>query len=89
MRSTLRVEQGLSNKGFRLQNSHHRYFVYFTLKGEKSCIKTRTSHGSRDLNDYLLRHMAKQCGLATTEFLRLVDCPMTQEEYEKTVAPKL
>ena len=39
------VETALQNKGFRLENSHHRFFIYFTQQGEKTAVRTRTSQG--------------------------------------------
>lgn len=89
MRSKRDVEAGLLNKGFRQNNSHHRYFVYHTIKGEKSRIRTKTSHGAKDLDPYLIGQMAKQCGLTSRGFLRLVDCPLSQKEYERKVSSRL
>lgn len=83
------VEAGLRGKGFRQDNTHHRYFVYYTREGAKSRIRTKTSHGGRDLDDYLLGQMAKQCKLNKKEFLDLVDCPLDQGTYEGRIADKL
>ena len=90
MRSRDAVEKGLLSKGFRQNNSHHRFFVYYTLAGVKSRIKTKTSHAARDIDRYLISQMAKQCGgLAFNEFLQLVDCPLTQAAFEKRVKDRL
>jgi hypothetical protein len=78
------VEAGLGNKGFRLQDGDHHYFVYWSEAGKKSMAKTKTSHGSgRDISDDLLAKMAKQCGVTKGQFLKLVDCPLTRQEYEE------
>jgi hypothetical protein len=46
--------------------------------------KTKTSHGSGgDISDDLLARMAKQCGVTKGQFLKLVDCPLTRQEYEE------
>ena len=46
--------------------------------------RTKTSHGSgRDISDDLLSKMARQCGVTKPSFLRLVDCPLQRDEYEK------
>jgi hypothetical protein len=77
------VESGLGNKGFRLQDGDHHYYVYWSEAGKKSMAKTKTSHGAgRDISDDLLAKMAKQCGLTKGNFLKLVDCPLTRQEYE-------
>jgi hypothetical protein len=83
------VEAGLVRKGFRETVSHHRYFIYHTEAGLKSKIKTKTSHGGRELDDWLLGQMAKQCGVSKKDFLDLVDCPLSQTEYEKKVTESL
>lgn len=78
------VEAALQEKGFRREEGDHHYFFYWTQEGLKSSVRTKTSHGSgKDLGDTLLALMAKQTKLAKMEFLNLVDCPMSREEYEK------
>lgn len=81
------VESGLLCKGFRLDHRHHRYFIYFTLAGKKTPVKTYTSRGSKHktLSDDLLASMARQCRLNKAQFLQLVDCPLSQEGYEGLV----
>lgn len=76
------VEAGLLNKGFRLANSHHRFFIYYTQQGEKTAVRTRTSQGGNELDDFLLGQMAKQCHLTKSAFLELVDCTLDQVAYE-------
>jgi hypothetical protein len=89
MRKQVEVEAALRRKGFRQADTHHRYFVYHTLSGLKSRIRTRTSHGGRDLNAPLLAQMARQCRVSRNEFLDLVDCPLDQGAYEMKVAGNL
>jgi len=76
------VEISLVRKGFVRTESHHSFFVYLDLRGRKSSIRTRTSHGGRDLGDYLLQQMAKQCKISKQQFVELIDCPLTQQQYE-------
>lgn len=89
MRSKAAIESGLRNKGFRQLNTHHRFFVYYTVAGKKSNLRTRTSHGAKDIGRHLISQMAKQCGLNTADFLKLVDCPMSQTDYEAKVSSRL
>ena len=84
------VESALEAKGFRRRESHHSYFVYYTEEGVKTSIRTKTSHGkgSADIANNLLGRMAKQCKLRTAEFRALVDCPLSQADYEALLASK-
>ncbi|HEY0018001.1 MAG TPA: type II toxin-antitoxin system HicA family toxin [Longimicrobium sp.] len=83
------VEAGLVRKGFRETETHHRYFIHHTEAGLKSKIRTKTSHGGKELDDWLLAQMAKQCGVSRKDFLDLVDCPLDQKGYEAKVAGSL
>ncbi len=70
-------------KGFRIKDSRHRTFEYYTLDGERSRIKTLMSHGSdREINDHLLGQMARQLHLTRRQFDDLIDCRLSQADYE-------
>lgn len=85
-----KVERSLRSKGFRRTATHHKFFIYWTLKGGKTTVKTKTSHGSssKSLGVALLGRMADQCHLETWEFMDLVDCPLDQEGYENILVRK-
>ena len=77
------VERGLSRKGFRIVNRRHRWVEYDNLDGTHGRIKTIMSHGSdRDINDRLLAQMARQLHLSRREFDDLIDCDLSQADYE-------
>lgn len=79
------VQQGLSDKGFvEYERTKHTYYIYHTINGEKSAVRTLVSRGTkyRSLGDELLGTMAKQCKLSKANFIKLVDCPLAREEYE-------
>ena len=78
------VESALEAKGFRRRESHHSYFVYYTEEGMKTSVWTKTSHGKggADIPNNLVGRMAKQCKLRTADFRALVDCSLSQTEYE-------
>lgn len=84
------VEAGLKNKGFQEAQGDHRYFTYWTMEGKKTAIFTKTSHGSRprSLDDSLLGQMARQVHLSKSQFLDLIDCPLTRDNYEQCLAQK-
>ena len=79
------VEAALEAKGFVRTEGDHHYFVYLTRDGLKSRARTKTSHSPkiRDIADNILGQMARQCLLNKSQFLRLVDCPMTRDDYEQ------
>lgn len=80
-----KVEHALLKKGFQRREGDHHFFVYFTLDGKKTTVYTKTSHTPKmkDINDGLLAQMSKQCRLQREAFLGLVDCNLTQEDYEQ------
>lgn len=80
------VEAALQRKGFRLEHSHHRFLLYYTQTGEKTAVRTRTSQGGNELDDFLLGQMAKQCHLTKPAFLELVDCTLDQDSYEQRLS---
>ena len=78
------VESALEAKGFRRRENHHSYFVYYTEEGAKTPVWTKTSHGkgSADIPNSLVGRMARQCKLRMADFRALVDCSLSQAEYE-------
>lgn len=84
------VERALRSKGFIQTESHHHFFIYHSTAGRKTPVKTKTSHGQREISDDLLGKMAQQVKLFKGDFLDLVDCPLSREAYEaKLVALNL
>lgn len=82
-----KVEAGLRRKGFVVSESDHRVFRYVRSDGKLTHIRTKTSHGAsagkKDLDDQLLAFMAMQCHFDKRGFNDLVNCPMSQEDYER------
>ena len=78
------VERGLKDKGFRLVQGHHAFFIYYSEAGKKSTVRTKTSHGSshKDIADGLVSQMARQCKLSNQQFRELVGCGLSRAEYE-------
>jgi predicted RNA binding protein YcfA (HicA-like mRNA interferase family) len=83
-RQKSKVEAALKDKGFKQAEGSHHYFVYWTLAGKKTPVKTKTSHTPkmRDIPDNILEQMARQCNLDKKSFLELVDCPLSRADYE-------
>jgi len=81
-RKTLTVIENLQRKGFRKRQGGDKYFHLY-VDGKKTAVFTFVSHGEREIHDGLLGQMAKQTHLVKKEFLDLVDCPMTEDDYLK------
>jgi len=89
-RSKSKVESALLKKGFQGSERDHHYFIYFTQQGKETAVKTKTSHTKKmkDIPDNILGLMAKQCHLSKQQFLDLIDCPLTQKDYEEILDKK-
>lgn len=89
-RDARKFESALKKKGFREDERDHSYFIYHTLSGKKTLVKTKTSHTPKmkTLGDSLLGQITKQLHLTKTELLDLIDCTMNQEKYESILRAK-
>ena len=76
------VEKSLLNKGFQAGGGDHNYFFYYSKAGKKTIIRTKTSHGSREIDDNLLALMARNCKLSNKDFGLLIECPLSRDDYE-------
>lgn len=83
VRSTKAIISSLEAKGADVDNSHH---VMLTKRIDGVVVAlTRVSHGRKDVPPVVMRAMAKQCHLTLPEFVRLVDCPMSQGEWDELI----
>lgn len=80
------VEQALVAKGMERDETHHSMFRK-TIKGVTHLV-TRVSHGAREIDDGLGKLMANQCCLQLREFWSLVDCPLSEEEWDALVVDR-
>ena len=77
---TKTVNRSLSSKGFQEDKVDHKFYIFF-YNGEKTGIRTKTSHGSKDIGEQIIGVMSKQTRLSKTEFLDLVNCPLSKNDY--------
>lgn len=84
------VEGALEKKGFRKAEGDHHYFYYVNKDGKKTMSRTKTSHSRKmkDIPDSLLSQMARQVQLSKKDFLLLVDCPMSRDDYDERLKVK-
>ena len=64
-------------------DSHHHMFRK-TIEGVTHLV-TRISHGAKQIDDNLGKRMANQCCLQLKEFWQLVDCPLSEEDWDAKV----
>ena len=82
-RRTQVVRQALLNKGMEQDENHHEMYRK-TIEGVTHLV-TRISHSRRQIDDGLGKLMATQCCLYLREFWQLVDCPLSEEEWDNLV----
>lgn len=79
-RDAIDIIRGLNQKGFfQAEGDHHFFRLY--IEGKKQIIRTKVSHGVREIGDNLLGTMARQIGLSRRDFLQLIDCPLSLDRY--------
>ncbi len=77
------INAKLQKKGFKKENTDHNCF-YYVYNGKKTGIWTKTSFGShKDIGDNLILKMARQVRLKKPEFMRLIECTLSAEDYKK------
>lgn len=85
-RSAGDVAEALVAKGMDRDENHHHMFRK-QVDGVTRLV-TRISHGSDEINDHLGKLMGNQLCLQLKEFWNLVDCPLSEEEWDQLVAER-
>jgi hypothetical protein len=85
-RSGGEIEAALEAKGMERDESHHHMFRK-TMAGVTTLV-TRVSHSGGDVDDGLAKMMGNQLCLQLKEFWNLIDCPLSEEDWEKIVAER-
>lgn len=71
--------QNLLSKGFKASKGDHKYLEYYC--NGKFILHTKISHGEKDLQDFHIGMMKRQCKLEKNEFLDLANCPLSESQY--------
>lgn len=79
-RKTRDIAGALKSKGFIEKQSHHTFFA-LAVNGLRSGVRTKLSHGVREYGASLLHQIAQDLGLTNEELERLLDCPMSGQQY--------
>ena len=77
------VAQALLDKGMAQDEKHHHMFRK-SLEGVTHLV-TRISHSAKEIDDGLGKRMANQCCLQLREFWRLVDCPLSEDDWDELI----
>jgi len=85
-RKRTEIQDALIAKGMVQDDSHHHMFRK-DVDGVTTLV-TRTSHNMKTVGDKLAKRMANQCCLTLGEFWDLVDCPLSEAEWDQLVAER-
>jgi hypothetical protein len=77
------VAAALVAKGMVMDDNHHHMFRK-SVEGVTTLV-TRISHNSKEIHDSLARTMARQCALSLKEFQSLVECSLSQEDWDELI----
>jgi hypothetical protein len=71
--------QNLLSKGFIAAKGDHKFLEFF--HNGKFILHTKISHGEKELQDFHIGMMKRQCKLEKKEFIDLASCPLSAEQY--------
>ena len=74
------IDQALIKKGFAKREGDH-HFYEFIYKSQKTALRTKMSHSHKEISDQLVAHMSRQLKLVKKDFLSLIACPLSKEDY--------
>ena len=79
------ITQALQRKGMQpARPGDHKRFTRTTPSGFK--VTTMVSHGAHVIDDALIATMARQCNVTKAQFLDLVRCPFSQQDWDAEIA---
>jgi len=79
-RKAREIKEGLVKKGFITVEGDHT-FLFFSVEGRKSSIRTKISYGIKEYGDNLLSLVARQLKISTKQLDDLLDCPLSYNDY--------
>jgi hypothetical protein len=86
--SRRKVDSSLLLKGFVKVVNDHDFYIYH-CDGKATTIRTKLSHGINEVGDSLIGQMSKQTKLSKSQFVDLINCPLSAEEYLNIVKPSI
>lgn len=82
------VRSALSRKGFKKENTHHKYYYFYDDEGKRTSVRTYVSHSGHDIGDSLIKKMAHQTHLEKKQFEQFIECTLSKEKYCKLLKEK-
>ena len=82
------IRNSLKRKGFIARHNDHEFFQY-TVDGHAWPVRTKLSHGREPIGDYLIAQMSRELYLKKDQFLALINCTLSQEEYHQILLEKI
>lgn len=80
------IRANLTKKGFTEDSSgDHIWLNYRLPDGRKTVIRTKVSHGKPSIGDDLISKMSRQVHLSKKDFMKLVNCTLSADEYYDTI----
>lgn len=79
------VASALKRKGFEVDKRDHFYYLYRRLDGALSPVRTKISHGEKEIGEPLIAMMSRQLRLAKGDFKAFIECSLSREDYELRV----
>lgn len=92
IRDRSKIERGLREKGFTSsEGRNHKIYSYTSLAGLKTAIYTIISRGQKhkSFGDEVISHMSSSLGISNRQFSRLIDCDMSQVEFESCTSKEI
>ena len=81
--------KNLKKKGFVdsiSKSDDHKYLELFY--NDKLVLYTKISHGNKDIGNHLIKQMSVQCHLDKDEFIDLLNCPLSKNDYFEILEKK-
>lgn len=75
-----KVKRSLQKKGFVEDDSDHKLYVLY-LNDERTSVWTCLSHNGQSIGEDLISKMRRQLHLSKDDFVDLIKCPLSKEEY--------
>jgi hypothetical protein len=69
----------LLSKGFKLGKGDHKFLEFYYMG--KYILQTKISHGEKELEEFHIGMMKRQCKLEKSEFIDLANCPLSADDY--------
>jgi len=80
----------LKSKGFQeaTNKSVDHKWLEFWFDGKLTRIKTKISHGAKEIDDGLISLMARQTYLTSNQFRKMAECTISEPEYIEILKEK-